>query len=81
MHTDPVALAEPMRQTLGIGLVLGALFFGLVVAMVKIDSDNTIAWSSVATIGALSLTWMVLTKWAGRCCSSPSPPPEHRRSS
>ncbi|MBW3575840.1 MAG: hypothetical protein KY450_13535 [Actinobacteria bacterium] len=53
-----------MRQTLGIGLVFGALFFGLVVAMAKMDSDNTIAWSSVATIGALALPWMVLSKWA-----------------
>ncbi|MBW3612132.1 MAG: hypothetical protein KY438_11520 [Actinobacteria bacterium] len=53
-----------MRQTLGTGLVFGALLFGLVVAMVKMDSDNTIAWSSVATIGALALPWMVLSKWA-----------------
>ena len=64
MHADPVGTAEPVRQTLGIALVFGALFFGLVVAMAKMDSDNTMAWSSVATIGALALPWMVLSKWA-----------------
>ncbi len=64
MHADPVGTAEPMRQTLGIALVFGALFFGLVVAMVKMDSDNVFAWSSVATIGALALPWVMLSKWA-----------------